>query len=615
MRKNLFIGLLIVLFVGLFSCNDINNYLNNTNGTQTNPTNTTTTNTEPGDSPTNTEIPSIPKEYWGTWLQMNTEYEYYIDASNVYKSSGSNKKYQTIASGISGYALESENILKNGNIVYFRKGGSARDFSVKIAGFEDQLAEFSNSYSSRAVNTGKQGITGRRENKDNKADNESVKSGSDGGITFTNAVAGDVQNITVMDTTVAVAPEYNGENMGTIPIIEKGTYGFKTTYSIDGDSEGFCYGNYYKTYNLTLNVKNIGDRECSTSVYEISKTDPNLQIIGDLSGNFYTIEPGKSQNLHLQVRYGKVEAAPEDADDGFVKVPISISITDSTNERTWNDSVTLRFYSGFVVLNVNSRNFAPSSTAKLNGFVIYPDGRSKRFTVSNGKTETVLIPWGKKDYHLAFSGASASNEMAYSFGFSGKTDLADLSGIWRSNDINAYESNDSLDTAHRVDDLSSPVKAYLKSNDIDFYTINCGSINTDFIPVSYVGYAVKEYENGNKDKKVNPGEGLYLDVKSYNNGLSAFLNVSVLLSTTSNYVTIVRNTGTMGNIYANEYHSLTDYDDTESGCSLMAGDYFGNAFKFSVASNCPSGTVLPFTLTFADSSGNSWTDNFSITVQ
>ena len=610
MRKNLFIGLLIVLFVGLFSCNDINNYLNNMNGTQTNPTNTTT-NTEPEDSPTNTEIPSIPKEYWGTWLQMNTEDEYYLDASNVYKSSGSNKKYQTIASGISGYALESENILKNGNTVYFRKGGSARDFSVKIAGFEDQLAEFSNSYSSRAVNTGKQGITGRRENKDNKADNESVKSGSDGGITFTNAVAGDVQNITVMDTTVAVAPEYNGENMGTIPIVEENMFGFKTTYTIDGDSEGFCYGNYYKTYNLTLNIKNIGSIACKPSSYVIECEDSNLQIIPvDSTYAFSSFASGKSKPVLLQVRYGNLE-------DEYKDVTIFISITDNYYGRTWKDSVTIRFYKGLVGLKVNAFNPDRKANAKLNGFIIYPDGRSKRFSVSHSKTETVFIPWSESDYHLAFSGASSGNEtaMKYSFGFRGKTDLRDLENWNNVNEWTSYEPNNSLEEAHRVDNFTSPVTAYLEGDDIDFYTINCGSINTDFIPVSYVGYAVKEYENGNKDKKVNPGEGLYLDVKSYNNGLSAFLNVSVLLSTTSNYVTIVRNTGTMGNIYANEYHSLTDYDDTESGCSLMAGDYFGNAFKFSVASNCPSGTVLPFTLTFADSSGNSWTDNFSITVQ
>ena len=41
--------------------------------------------------------------------------------------------------------------------------------------------------------------------------------------------------------------------MGTIPIVEKGMYGFKTTYSINGDGQGFCYGNLYKTYSLTLN--------------------------------------------------------------------------------------------------------------------------------------------------------------------------------------------------------------------------------------------------------------------------------------------------------------------------------------------------------------------------
>ena len=44
---------------------------------------------------------------------------------------------------------------------------------------------------------------------------------------------------------------------GTIPIVEKGMYGFKTTYSIDSDAQGFCYGNLIKTYKLTLKINNI----------------------------------------------------------------------------------------------------------------------------------------------------------------------------------------------------------------------------------------------------------------------------------------------------------------------------------------------------------------------
>ena len=556
---------------------------------------------------TDTQVGNITREYWGSWIRMDTGDEYYIDSAKIYKSSSSNKKYSVLSTEIGGYTLESNNILKNGSIVYFRKGGNARSFSIKASGFSDVY-----STSNRAISTGKQNVSGRREDQDNSADSQTSISASDGTISFTDAVAGDTQTVTVDDGIskgrIAVTPKYNGENMGTVPLIESGTYGFKVTYSIDGDSQGFCFGNYYKTYTLSLNLNNIGSEICETSVYEVSYSDSNLQIIdGNLTGNFSSIEAGKAKTLSFSIRYGKLETE-------YIDVPISISITDSKYERTWIDSVTLRFYKGLVSLKINSRNFDASSNATLNGFAIYPDGRSNRFTVSAGNIATILLPWSVNNYTLVFSGATASNEMAYSFGFAKTTKLADLSGTWSISDINAYESNNSVNTAYTVSNLSEPIKAYLKNGDIDFYTVNCKNIEVKFEPVSVVGYAVKEYENGNADDLVTPGESHYLDVKVNNSTDSEIAGVSLKLSTTSSYVTLVRDSYTIGDMHAKYYYSLTDSASSSSYCYLMNSSYSGNAFKFSVSSDCPNGTELPFTVTFTDSSGNTWTDSFNITV-
>ncbi|MBO4705726.1 MAG: hypothetical protein J5647_08350, partial [Spirochaetaceae bacterium] len=502
---------------------------------------------------------NIPREFWGTWIQMDTGDEYYIDDSKIYKSSSSNKKYREISSGIGNFRLESDDVLRNDNTVYFRKGGNTRNFSIQVAGFSDSY--------SRSVGTGKQGVTGRRQNENNSSDAESGQSDSNGTITFTNAVADDTQSITVTTTTATVTPKYTGEHLGTIPIVENGMYGFKTTYTIDSDAEGFCYGNYYKTYNLNININNIGSEICSTSMYSISYADSNLQFISSsLTGNLSSVEPGKSKVITFKVRYGELNQE-------YVDVPISISITDSKYERTWNDSVTIRFHKGTVALKVNSRNFDSNSNAKLNGFVIYPDGRSKRFTVSAGSTNTVLIPWSESDYHVVFSGATASNEMGYSFGFSEKTSLADLTGTWTIQEINGYESNDSINSAYRITDLSYPVKAYLKNGDIDFYTVNCSEIEESFTPVTFVSYSVKEYENGNDDGLVTPGESHYLDVKMQNTTDSNITGVLVGLSTTSDYVTLVRDNCNLGNMTAKYYYSLTDSASSSSYCYLMYSSY------------------------------------------
>ena len=235
----------------------------------------------------------------------------------------------------------------------------------------------------------------------------------------------------------------------------------------------------------------------------------------------------------------------------------------------------------------------------------------------------MLVPWSNSDYHLAFSGATASNEMAYSFGFQAKTSLADLSGTWSINDINAYEPNDSISSAWRVNDLSTPVKAYLKANDIDFYTVNCGSIEVNTDSITILETAVREYENGNGDNLVTPGESLYLDVKMQNTTPSTLYDLTVKLSSTSNYVTIHRDSCkvvysdsyTIGGMSAGYYFSLTDSSSSSDDCYLMSSNYEYNAFKFSVDSSCPSGTELPFTITFTDWYGNVGTDTLTIPVQ
>ena len=399
---------------------------------------------------------SIPKEYWGTWIQMDNGKEYYIDFEAVKTSSGSYTE-----ESIGDFSFDGANILRKGSTVYFRKGGSARSFSTTVSGFSDSRAA--------RMSSGTNVMAAGRRSTKNSADSQTVISDENGKCKFSDAVAGDAQIITVSGISATVNPNYDGENCGTIPIVESGAYGFKTTYEINGDEQGFCYGNNYKNYSLTLKLTNIGFKTCSTSVYEISCDDSKLSFVSEenLTGNFSSIEPEKYKEIDLRVKYG-------DLTEEYVDVPIKISITDSDYERTWEDTVTLRFYKGVVKLNVDTHTFG--NYASLNGFLIYPDGRSSRFSGSGD----VLIPWSEKDYMLAFSGAvSGDDEIGYVFGFEGKTTLPDISGNWTIAEVNAYEPNDSTKTSYKVENLSQPIKAYLKPGDIDFYTINCSTCSIE----------------------------------------------------------------------------------------------------------------------------------------
>ena len=549
---------------------------------------------------------SIAKEYWGTWIRMDTGDEYYIDSSSIRKviqrknhGSASAVDYgSSIASTVKGYELDGDNVLKNGSIVYFRKGGKARDFSITVSGFSDSRA--------RAISTGKQGISGRRNNKENTADNETATSDANGTVNFTGAVAGDVQTVTVDNTTsVEVTPQYNGENLGSVPIVEKGSYGFKTTYSIDADSDGYCFGNNYKTYTLKLELKNIGDADCGTSYYEISCDDTNLKFIsGKKQGNFRTIEAGATKNLEFSVQYGTLK-------EEYVDVPINIAISDSTQGRTWEDSVTLRFHKELVNLKVNCHDIEAGAKGQLRGFIVYPDGRSKNFSVSTEKTEIVKIPYSTQDYYLAFSGASADSELGYSFG----SYTADLEGDWSIADINKYEPNNGISTAEGISYLITPTKAYLSKGDIDFYKINFDGLNNnlDYAPVACIEQKICD----NNDNIATIGEKLYLDVKMWTDSETSCSNVNVKLSSKSDYVYLYSSNATFTSMEAGKYYSLTDTSgaDSSENCRLMNSTSDKNAdkaFCFKILPDCPD-TELFFDLTF-NSESISWTDTVVIPV-
>ena len=569
----------------------------------------------------------ISREFWGSWIQMDTGDEYYIDCENIYRNYSST--YQTVEqAGISGYSLDGQNVLcKGANIRYFRKGGSARSFSLSVSGFEGT--------SSRAVSA-ISSLKMKRVNQKNTADSQTVEVDSLGQAHFTASVADDSQLLTLIPdvigsgssggnsendsesqkelSAVLLLPSYDGENMGTIPLVEEGKYGFKVTYSIDSDQQNLCYGNYNKTYKLTLNLNNVGNATCETSSYNISCNDSSFEFVsGETRGNFSSIEPEKSRSLSFEVRYGKL-------DQEYADVPVNISITDSKTGLTWNDSVTLRFYRGPVALRVNARNIDTSSssssyTGQLKGFVIFPDGRSKRFTVDAGQTSTVLVPWSQSDYILAFTGATAESEMAYSFGFKNTCELADLSGIWSAEEINAYEDNNSIGRASRITDLSQPAKAYLKLNDVDFYSINCGQIDYSFVPVSLADYGFKE-SSGNYDSLFCAGEEFYLDLLLHNDSLDSVTSLNLKLSSESPYVTFAEDGDEKSinqTIKSNYYCSL--YGTPHYTSNLFNnGVYKDNYFTFTLGEACPAGTKIPFILTITDSSNNTWQEKFSITV-
>lgn len=559
---------------------------------------------------------SIPKEFWGTWIQMDTGDEIYINDEAVLKANTDDWsiryqgiKWIVIQEGIDGYILESEEVIRHDNSVFFRKGGKKRGFSATISGFSA-----SKNYNGRGIGIGSQGITGRRENEENSSDTETVTSQDGEILDFEGGVADDPQIVTVTDGVntgeIIVTPEYDGENIGTIPVVEPGKYAFKTSFTVLNENIGFIYGNNLGTYNISINIKNIGEEICSTSVYSISWDDPNLRV-RDLQteGNFSSINPGDSKKIEGTFSYGYF-------DEEYKDVILKITITDSKHGQTWYDYVTLRFYRGWIDLKINALNFNQLSSAKLKGFIIYPDGRSQRFTISSRNTKVVQVPWSINDYYVVLSGANSDTEMGYSFVASEYGEPADLTATWSIDEINSCESNDKIMDAYFINDLKTPIKSYLHNGDIDYFRFNVSDLNTSKGELIYVkNYCSDHKSSYDKNGKINPGETICMDLAIYNSSDRAFNNVSVTIECYSLYLTFITDTtANYGTVGGRKYKSwYMEAAHGNSGSYNKADFYnYGTPFDFKISEDCPPNTEIPFSIIIRDEDDFEWHDTFSI---
>ena len=423
------------------------------------------------------------KSLWGKWTRIDTG-EVYVISGNEFKRQDSwydeNLSDELVP--------ESENILRMGTGEsaprLFRKAGGLTSFTAKVAGFSETVGRAANGTSEIK---GKKGVKVKRQSKDIATDEDTVTSSEDGLVEFEDVVAGETQTITVETengnvVTLDVTPTYEGENVGTIPIVESG-YSFKTTYSVgssaywwEDNQDSYYFGNDFKEYTLRLTFTNIGDETCSTAQYELLTSDKELKL-SNYKGGIASIPAGSSETAEITVSYGKLDSYYKD-------VTIAIQIVDTKLNKKWLDSITLRFYQtpihlNFYAIKANSNSM---SSGQLNGFIICPDGRSEYFNVLNDNYRNKVVPYnknGNNDYTVVFSATETYSEMAYSFAVNHalRNDRVDFQNDILSTDkfsefISSYETNNSEDTATVVESPLEQTLSYVQYGEIDYFKMN-----------------------------------------------------------------------------------------------------------------------------------------------
>ena len=195
----------------------------------------------------------------------------------------------------------------------------------------------------------------------------------------------------------------------------------------------------------------------------------------DISGiPISSLKSGLTKTIELNVQFGSIYQS-------YVDTGLKVTIKDSKTSREWSDYIPLRFYKGLMPVTIEARSTENNAEAALNGFIIYPDGNTQFFSVSDNTRKVLYVPTfgSSKNYLLAFSGAtvsgelSESTEMFYTVSICSSTPKkVVVSGNEAFAAMQFGENNETEDTAYII---NNEFEAYIADGDIDFFKFEAES--------------------------------------------------------------------------------------------------------------------------------------------
>jgi fibronectin type 3 domain-containing protein len=443
------------------------------------------------------------KELWGEWLRMDTGDTWYI-SDNTITINGAEASTSATLSKHSDRVIE---VTDGGRQYYLYASRTATASFTGVIAMDADAAG-----SIRAASRGSK-VTGK--NQKNKANESSAVTDEDGKFTLEGIILGDPYEVTPEGgSPVTITPRSDGGDIGVITVTNG--VNFKTALIPTQSSTDMTELYMNETYEFEIEFENVGNKDRASPSYTIIEPS-GVTITGALQGILGTIEPGVKKSVPISVLCSAI------TDDHEYK-KINIRIADAAG-KTWDDSVSLRFYKETMGFNVKAEK-------PVSGIIISPDTKTYSFTdVTNGTVVTPRRTAG--NYLVVFSGATIETETSYSLGIGTEAE-GDFSTFF---DTGRYEQNDTEDAAVSLSEQK--IMAYLYKNDIDYYRVFYGSFKLPPAPENVTASAA--------DAQVTVSWAAVTGVKSYNvyrSDSQTGTYTKIGASTTASYVDTVAATGT-----------------------------------------------------------------------
>jgi hypothetical protein len=425
--------------------------------------------------------PIYSKDYWGEWIAMPSKSmagygiyynllwkKTYITADQIYI--GDESISSALGSAGNRFTLTSlSDNVKVINFSYITSDDNVYLFAnrIKNGSFSGTIADFnSTGRSARTVAGGKGWASVVISDLANPVDTTTVTTDDNGNFTVEDAIPGDTYQVDVDGQTTTVTPATDDTNIGTITIAEG--VNFKTSLvppDIEFDENNFWFPTTLPTsdidftrlyggntnYSFYIYIENTGMEDATACTYSLSLDNGLALVSGSTSGILGTVEPGSKKTKYLPLTVNCASVQNE-----YEFKTISIQITDPIHDKTWNDSVSLRFNRERVTFNI-------AAQSDVQGVILAPTGKAYQFS---GTSSSVVVPWSSKDYLVVFCGASANTETVYSLGIDTEPDKS----FGNFFDTANYEPNDTEANASIINNQEQ-IMSYLHKGDFDYYRI------------------------------------------------------------------------------------------------------------------------------------------------
>ncbi|MCQ2981927.1 MAG: DUF6273 domain-containing protein [Treponemataceae bacterium] len=428
-------------------------------------------------TPTTTISPSY---FWGTWIRSDTGAQYIVSEHAV--SDGATNAPITattessLTSSFGTMSKQTENVAEINGLLLFRKIGRNIEYSLNLV-----------SFSSTSNGSGVQALAGQTVTAVSTvypSYTETATTDQNGKVTLHSPVAGTELTVTVTTAagdraTAAVTPKIRGEHVGTLAVAPQGMYTLKVSGEISGTQadDGYLYAG--NTYNMKVFVENTTNIVAETSVITITSDDERITIDGGTKQDFIISSIARPDKAQRSIT---LDITKSNFTEPYIDTFLNVEIEDYRHN-VWNDTIPLRIFREKLSINVYAENPEKNLTAKLNGFALYPDGNSQRFSVVHNTKESVQVPSFSIDdpLLLSFFGASSSghietgNEMEYSFAVN-KEPTVNFNSLDKRTVLFYGEDNDTENDSWELE-YGEKADAYITENDIDFYTITVTDVH------------------------------------------------------------------------------------------------------------------------------------------